>query len=161
MPDKKPKSKTKPKSIKRWSLYPTLHNDVTQLLQENNLAFEFHNDDDDKHYIRDYDTNIMGRFICRNPACSANGWGSKKIPVTIRMYDGQRYNARVYHQGCNKCKTLSRPKLDDSYAERVAYRIKVWCGIQMKKPAYFPNNNNKPHKSDLCEGCKAGHCKEG
>ncbi|EFQ36638.1 hypothetical protein CGRA01v4_12197 [Colletotrichum graminicola] len=161
MPNKKPKSNKKARSIKGWSLYSALHNDVLQLLQEDNLTFKFHNDDNDDNSRRDYDTNIMGQFACRNHACHANGWASKRIPVTIRMYDGQRYNARVYHQRCRQCNSLSRPTLDSSYAERVAYRLKVWCGIPMQPPNFVRKPAKKPHASELCEGCKAGHCREG
>ncbi|KAK1991687.1 hypothetical protein LX36DRAFT_734717 [Colletotrichum falcatum] len=158
MPNKKPKGSNKPKSVKSWSLYSTLHRDVLQLLQEDNLAFKFHNDDNDNSYSHEYDTYVMGRFTCHNDTCHAGGWASRRIPITIRMYDGQRYNARVYHQGCKSCKSLSRPQLHDSYAERVAYRIKKWCGIRMAEPFYSTNNNKKPHKRELCEGCKVGHC---
>jgi hypothetical protein len=43
---------------------------------------------------------------------------------------------------------LSKPILDDSYVERVAYRLKKWCGVELERP-------------EFCEGCKAGHCGEG
>ncbi|KAI0437513.1 hypothetical protein F4803DRAFT_538395 [Xylaria telfairii] len=57
------------------------------------------------------------------------------------------------------CDTLSTPRVDNSYAERVAYRIKKWSGIKLEKP---PRSSRKmlarPHEEELCEGCKAGHC---
>jgi hypothetical protein len=99
----------------------------------------------------------MGQFTCHNPACTSRGWQSKQIAITIRMYPGEQYNARVYHQRCEACGTVSEPQLDDSYAERVAYRIKIWCGVQMEAPPYSGESKG-PHKSDLCEGCKHGHC---
>ncbi|EAW08789.1 3CxxC-type zinc finger protein [Aspergillus clavatus NRRL 1] len=147
----------KPKPQKSWSMHPSLHDDVARLLATENLSFSFHTVDDDRDCTEDYDTNIMGRFICRNRACSSKGWGSKKIAITIRMYPGEKYNARVYHQRCKDCNWLSRPILDASYADRVAYRIKKWQGIQMETP-YFSGESKGPHNRDLCEGCRHGHC---
>ena len=147
----------KPKSTKKWSMYPSLHNDVSDLLREHDLYFQFHFKDDGRSCIKDYDTNIMGRFACGNPACAARGWSSKQIAITIRMYSNNRYNARVYHQRCKSCGTSSQPYLNSSYAERVAYRIQKWCGVQTEAPP-FSGRSDGPHRSDLCEGCKQGHC---
>jgi len=147
----------KPKSIQRWSMYPVLHDDVSRLLEEDDLHFDFHANDDFGSCTNQYDTNIMGRFICHNRACGSNGWPSKKIAIIIRMYPGAQYNARVYHQRCLKCNNLSKPRLDDSYAERVAYRLKKWCGIEMDRPSYSGQSKG-PHQRNLCEGCKDGHC---
>jgi hypothetical protein len=147
----------KPKPLAPWSMYPALHEDVSVLLAEDGLVFDFHENDDDNNYIEEYDTNVMGRFTCRNRACRSRGWSSKVIPITIRMYPGARYNARVYHQHCRNCNSLSKPRLTDSYAERVAYRLKKWSGIEMEPPQY--NRESKgPHEEGLCEGCKNGHC---
>ena len=55
---------------------------------------------------------------------------------------------------------LSRPILDDSYAERVAYRLKKWCGVELERPE-FSGQSKGPHEKKFCEGCKAGHCSEG
>jgi hypothetical protein len=139
-------------------MYPMLHDDVSHLLEESNLHFDFYKKDDDgENCIEEHDTNIMGRFTCRNRACGSSGWSSKKIAITIRMYPGARYNARVYHQRCLKCNSLGKPWLDDSYAERVAYRLKKWCGVQMEMVTYS-GPSKKPHENEFCEGCKAGHC---
>ncbi|RAH64694.1 3CxxC-type zinc finger protein [Aspergillus aculeatinus CBS 121060] len=135
------------------------HSEVTALLEESDLDFRFHSKDDD-FALKTYDTNIMGRFSCPNDECGSTGWSSKKIAITIRMYTGDKYNARVYHQRCQECKRLSQPILDDSYAERVAYRLKKWSGVEMEAPVYGGESNG-PHIRSLCEGCKAGHCSEG
>ncbi|KAI3567863.1 zinc-binding domain-containing protein [Fusarium oxysporum f. sp. albedinis] len=109
----------------RWSMCPQLHRKVSPLLSKDNLRFKFHNVDDDSTCIKSYDTNVMGRFVCNNRKCATNGWSSKKIAITIRMYDNERYNVRVYNQHCKACNSTSRPLLDEkSYADRVAYRIK-------------------------------------
>ncbi|KAF7881215.1 uncharacterized protein EAF02_007106 [Botrytis sinoallii] len=147
----------KPKPKNRWSMYPSLHDSVARLLAEHNLHFEFHPIDDPIGCTKEYDTNIMGKFICHKRACTSYGWSSKKIAITIRMYAGAKYNGRVYHQRCKSCNTLSQPILDDSYAERVAYRLKKWSGIEMDKPVYSGTSKG-PHNEDLCEGCKDGHC---
>ncbi|KJZ68110.1 hypothetical protein HIM_12497 [Hirsutella minnesotensis 3608] len=140
-------------------MYPKLHREVLRLLQEEGFSFDFRTTDDAKNCIKEWDTNVMGRFNCNNPACSSYGWSSKKIAVTIHMYPGKEYNVRVYHQRCQLCNSPSRPLLDDSYAERTAYRLKKWCGIQMHSPPYF-KKLGPPHHSALCEGCRAGHCRE-
>ena len=146
-----------PKSNRSWFMYPTLHDDVLRLLEEDHLDIDFHEADDNRTCIRVYDTNIMGRFTCRNHACNSNGWSSKKIAITIRMYPRAQYNARVYNQRCQGCNRLGEPRLDNSYAERVAYRLKKWCGIEVDRPS-FKGKSKGPHQSVLCEGCKNGHC---
>jgi len=128
--------------------------------QNDDLSFSFFAVDDDQGSIHDYDTNIMGRFRCLNKKCPKSGWGSKMITITIRMYPNQQYNARVYHQRCKDCGCLSRPFLDDSYAERIAYRLKKWSGRKMPETD-FGGSSDKPHESALCEGCKYRHCKKG
>jgi hypothetical protein len=150
---------TRRKPVAAWSMYRALHGDVSTLLDETELHFEFHEDDDDTGYIKMHDTSIMGRFVCRNRACGSGGWSSKKIAVTIRLYPGQKYNARVYHQRCESCTSVSRPKLDQSYAERVVYWIKRWNGVQVERPP-SSGNSRRPHNRELCEGCRAGHCSQ-
>lgn len=147
------------KPAKLWSLHPTLHDGVARLLKEDDLHFDFFHVDNDESSTKYRDTNIMGRFICHYGGCNATGWSSRKIATTIRMYPEQKYNARVYHQRCKNCNNIGRPVLDGSYAERVAYWIKKWNGIVVEKP--FTSGESKgPHNSELCEGCKAGHCSE-
>ncbi|OJD17618.1 hypothetical protein AJ78_02317 [Emergomyces pasteurianus Ep9510] len=111
---------------RRWSMYPTHHESVSHLLEEDGVYFKFHDVDDSTGCVNSYDTNIMGRFTCHNNSCTSTGWSSKRIAITIRMYPGAKYNARIYHQRCKSCKGLSQPLLDESYADRVAYRIKKW-----------------------------------
>lgn len=73
------------------------------------------------------------------------------------MYPGSEYNARVYHQRCKTCNELSKPMLDESYVERVVYRLKSWSGVQMDRP-FYGGNSGAPHEAEFCEGCRAGHC---
>lgn len=68
IPPKKSKPSKKLKPPKNWSMYPSLHSDVSDLLCEDNLIFHFYEKDDDRSCTDVYDTNIMGRFTCRNPA---------------------------------------------------------------------------------------------
>ncbi|PYI25776.1 hypothetical protein BP00DRAFT_430929 [Aspergillus indologenus CBS 114.80] len=140
-------------------MYPALHERVQQHLADAGLAYlTFHGQDTDAGKLRDYDTTIMGRFVCHNRSCEAAGWSSKAVAIRIRMYPDGQYNARVYHQRCRGCNALSRPFLAaSSYAERVAYRLKKWHGVQVTPPAYG-GAAKAPHDEELCEGCKAGHC---
>lgn len=154
------KSYGRAKPKKTWSMQPSLHDDVASLLEEDNLYFAFYEIDKPETSIRDYDTTVMGRFDCRNQSCSSNGWSSKKIAITVRLYANDRYNARVYHQRCMKCNSINEPILDATYAERVAYRLKKWSGIVMDQPRYSLKKSRGPHQSNLCEGCGAGHCSE-
>jgi hypothetical protein len=140
-------------------MYSDMHDKVAQSLEDENLHFTFHNSDDEVNSIRSYDTNITGRFNCHNQNCKSNGWHSNRIAITIRMYRNEQYNARVYFQRCKACNRISKPTLDDTYAERVAYRIKKWCGVELEAPA-FSGESRGPHESSLCEGCRAGHCSE-
>lgn len=141
------------------SMHPCLHDNVSDLLEEEDLTYAFHWEDSDNDAIDGYDTNIMGRFVCVNKACKAVEWESKRIAISIRLYDGDEYNALVWHQQCADCKRLGRPVLDESYAERVAYRLKKWSGVRMAPPPYY-GESRAPHQSQWCEGCKAGHCKD-
>ena len=143
-----------------WSMYPELHDDVSCLLRAHRLLYEFKDVDEEDVCSRSYDTNVTGRFKCFNISCETDGWSSKVVAITIRTYPGPRYNARVYHQRCENCDSLSRPVLNKSYADRIAYRLKKWNGIQVVPPVYSATANG-PHYSNLCEGCKAGHCNAG
>ncbi|KAK2763326.1 hypothetical protein FQN54_009962 [Arachnomyces sp. PD_36] len=146
------------KAAKLWSLHPKLHEEVAQLLDEEGLQLDFFDTDDEKTNIQGWDTNVMGRFMCQNTGCRSNGWSSKKIAITIRMYPRQLYNARVYHQRCKNCNDVGRLVLDQAcYAERVAYWLKKWNGIEVQRPDRSGQSKG-PHDSALCEGCKAGHC---
>lgn len=49
----------KSKSYRR-SMYPALHDDVSRLLKENDLHFDFHENDYPRTCIKEYNTNIMG-----------------------------------------------------------------------------------------------------
>ncbi|KID82519.1 hypothetical protein MGU_10160 [Metarhizium guizhouense ARSEF 977] len=149
-----------PRGTRAWSLFPEHHGSVEDLLQEEGLDFDFHHTDREYGHIKEYDTNVMGRFACPNANCTQGGWSSKKIAVWIRLYSGSRYNARVYNQRCRSCNSLSRPTLDDSYAERIAYRLKRWSNIEVEPP-HYSGGSGKPHESGLCEGCKNGHCVDG
>lgn len=141
------------------SMYPGLHQDVQKLLKSDHLIFTFQNNGNIKNCSNEYDTHIMGDFKCTNRKCTAKGWSSKKIAITIRQFPENQYNATVFHQRCSRCKWLSKPKLDTSYAERVAYRLKKWSGVPVEPP-FFSGESKGPHHQHLCEGCKAGHCQK-
>ena len=104
----------------------------------------------------------LGHTLCQRlvgALSRTSGWSSKKIAITIRMYPGAQYNARVYNQHCWECNNLCNPRLTDSYAKRVAHRLKKWSGIEMDQPIFLGNSKG-PHESELCEGCKNGHCSQ-
>lgn len=150
---------------KSWSMYPELHEKVSTLLQESDLICDFHKEDTDDEAMRKFDTNIEGKFECSNKKCKnkrPHKWMSQRTSITIRMYRDKSYNARVYHQGCKFCKSIVRPSLLHSYAERVAYQVKKWRHIDSEKPPpplACSQVGGGDHDNGLCEGCKVGHCR--
>lgn len=143
---------------KRWSLQSPLHRDVASVLKQDGLRFKFHDVDDEQGVINEFDSHVMGRFVCGNKGCPCTGWGSRRIAVTIRQYEGKRYNARVYHQRCRKCGEVGGLRLDgESYVQRVSYRIRKWNGVEVEEPPYRVGGR-LPHDGDLCCGCAVGRC---
>lgn len=143
-----------------WSMHPDKDSEVQSLLEEEDLFFTFHDEDDDHTCIKSYDTNVMGSFQCLNNRCSTEGWSSKCIAITIRMYRHKEYNARVYHQRCKACNRVGNLVLEGSYEERIAYRLKKWSGRNVEEPQYSKESKG-PHDTARCEGCQAGHCPQG
>ena len=148
-------------SVRSWSMHLSLHDEVLQLIAPDGLSVTFFEAGGFEDCTRDYDTHIMGHFTCTNRACRTDRWSSKKIAITIRLYRGERYNAVVWHQRCKRCDTCGKPTLDYTYAERIAYRLRVWSGIRVESRGLYHRNVGPPHQKALCEGCKAGHCKDG
>lgn len=123
--------------------------------------YTFHKVDDETDVLNTWETNVYGRFRCDNNACDSRGWSSEAVATVIREYADHKYNARLYHQRCQKCDQLSRPELtDDSYAVRVSNRLKIGAGHKVARPV-TSGNRELPHNRELCEGCKAGVCKIG
>lgn len=143
---------------KMWFMFPEFHNDIAKAVSNDSVSPWFNEKGRDHDANNTYSTHIMGRFICKNGKCSNGGWLSKKIAIVIRGYPGNGYNAIVYNQRCDKCNCLGTLILDKkSYIDRIVYRLKKWAGIWTEPPPYT-EKEGKPHKQDLCEGCKRGHC---
>ncbi|KAK3903720.1 zinc-binding domain-containing protein [Staphylotrichum tortipilum] len=142
--------------------FPLLHQDVLIALDDVFINPEpwFNHDASESEPVNDYNTNIMGRFECRNRKCHSAGWGSKKIAIRIRGFRDNGYDAVVFKQRCRTCEKLGVMRIDEnSYVERVAYRLKKWAGVYMETHEYHNGvQQGPPHESDLCEGCKAGYC---
>jgi hypothetical protein len=103
-------------------------------------------------------TCVMGKFTCDNKACRKNGWSSKVVATRIQGYERNGYNAIVFNQRCKSCDRLGSFRLDEeSYIERIAYRLKKWAGVFVEPPP-FTHKGVLPHEQDLCEGCKVGKC---
>ncbi|KAF9163117.1 hypothetical protein DFQ26_002906 [Actinomortierella ambigua] len=149
-------TKTEGETPDRWSMYPELSANVEELLMK---PFSFHSvDDDGQAATKEYDTFVAGTFACRSKQCSKKRWSSGKIAISIRMYAGNQYNARIYHQCCRGCKGVSRPTLEpDTYGERVSYRLNKWCGYKVENPGQG-SKTTPPHDCANCEGCKVGRC---
>ncbi|TEA14139.1 hypothetical protein C8034_v003182 [Colletotrichum sidae] len=115
----------------------------------------------DQPPLRMRSTNVIGRFTCDNASCSTRSWSSGIVSIVIKGYEDNGYNAVVYNQRCKSCKRLGSLTLDEGcYVERVAYWLKKWAGVEMERPVHAIKST-PPHKSDLCEGCKAGYCRQG
>jgi hypothetical protein len=142
-------------------MYADLHSYVAESLED--LEYTFRDHDTEVDIKHQYDTNIMGKFTCLRATCPRgkgrpHKWHSNAVAITIREYEDDSYNVLVYHQLCGKCKKPTRAELDKlSYSDRVAYRLKIWNGIDAKQ-AEREVEHNGSHKKRLCEGCLEGHC---
>jgi hypothetical protein len=150
-----------PVVVEPYTMFAHLHHHVQNLLNESDLTFTFHDIDNEVDMLEARNTNIPGRFRCFNRQCSSGGWFTYAVPITIRYYANDRYNARVYNQRCKKCDSLGKLKPDDIYAERVVYWLKTWSGVPMERIVYLGGPSKGPHEKSLCEGCKAGICVQG
>ncbi|KAF2682588.1 hypothetical protein K458DRAFT_432577 [Lentithecium fluviatile CBS 122367] len=158
MPGKK---SSKPKAETRTSfMFPSLHQDVMEAIADQIPSARFYPHDSDRGSNNKYSTNVMGKFKCNNNACRQGGWGSKVVSILIRGYPGNEYNAVVFNQRCKSCNRLGIMTLDEeSYVDRVAYRVKKWAGVLTEQRVYVPKKG-PPHESSLCEGCKRGVCRK-
>lgn len=108
--------------------------------------------------LNTYSTHVMATFRCHNQSCDRKGWDSKKVNIVISGYPNNGYKAVVFNQRCKACEKLGAMRMDDeSYVERVAYRLKRWANIEVARPVYTERKGPE-HESELCEGCKRGYC---
>ncbi|KAH7026625.1 zinc-binding domain-containing protein [Microdochium trichocladiopsis] len=144
--------------------FPELHERVCSAVEDDDVEPHWVDRDDDnaRDHENEYSTNVMGTFRCENGSCSNDSWGSKKVAIVIRGYEDDGYNAEVFNQRCKACNQLGVLTLhENSYVERVAYRVKKWAGVTVEQPHYGQPGEGPPHERDLCEGCKAGYCLSG
>jgi len=153
------KALSKPKRETRTSfMFPSLHQNVVNAVSDEIRSTWFSKKGGDEDSDNEYSTNVMGKFRCNNDSCSSRGWSSKKVSILIRGYPGNGYNAVVFNQHCKSCNGLGTLTLDEnSYVERVAYRLKKWAGVRVEGQ-HYAGKVGPPHKSELCEGCKQGYC---
>jgi hypothetical protein len=143
-------------------MYPDLHDEISQRLAAEGLSVEFYKDGQSEDTIRDYDTNVMGAFTCPQVSCPVKKWTSKKIAISIQLFEDEEYNALVWHQRCQKCKCIGELEIDvQSYTDRVVDRLGNWLGLKVVAPPFSARVGGPPHIQALCEGCKSGHCTEG
>ncbi|KAL8732007.1 MAG: hypothetical protein Q9181_004096 [Wetmoreana brouardii] len=141
-------------------MFPLLHQDVSNAVTDAITSPWFNKTDSDKDCCVKYSTNVMGKFKCDNDNCSKDGWGSKQVAILIRGYPENGYNAVVFGQRCQLCDRLGALTLDkSSYTDRVAYRLKKWAGVPTEEQ-HYSQKAGLPHKSELCEGCKRGYCRQ-
>ncbi|RGP81334.1 hypothetical protein FLONG3_478 [Fusarium longipes] len=145
----------------KYSMYPDLHDLVKERLGDD-LEYSFRDHDTGTGIKNEHDTAIMGCFLCYRHGPTCRRWYSNRIAVTIREYEDDSYNVRVYHQLCLSCWRPARPTIegDDKllYADRVAYHLKKWNNIHAEQPKRNVEPNGQ-HKKKLCQGCINGHCK--
>ncbi len=153
------KSKSKSKSQTTSSFaFPSLHKRVVDAISGEIGSLWFNKNGDSASSMNEYQTHVMGKFKCSNKSCSKNGWSSKKVAIQIRGYRGNGYHAEVFNQRCKSCDELGLFTLDeDSYVERVTYRLKKWAGVRMET-SYRGGGSGPPHERRFCEGCKRGVC---
>jgi hypothetical protein len=139
-------------------MFPSLHDEVETAVSDDIPSIWFHENDSDKKSNKRYSTYVMARFKCDNNACSKKAWTSGKVTILITGYPKNGYNAVVFNQRCKGCDQLGNLIMDEeSYVDRVAYRLKKWAGVAVEQPIYT-RKETPPHRSDLCEGCKRYVC---
>lgn len=157
----KPAKKKAPnlkKETRTFFTYPTLHQSVAQAVTADIGSTWFNEDENDEEFDNEYGTCVMGRFACNTRSCKTRGWSSKVVAIVIRGYPGNGYNALVFNQSCISCNELGNLKLhQQSYVDRVAYRLKKWAGVEVEQP-HYERKDRGPHESKFCEGCKKGVC---
>lgn len=148
---------TRQEETRTFFTFPRLHQRIDEAVVPA-IASTWFNPDTEAHFDTEHETNVMGKFTCENKRCRKSQWSSQVVAVWIRGYPHNGYNAIVYNQRCKSCDRLGRFKLDEeSYVERIAYRLKRWAGVRVEQPP-FSGQSRGPHESKHCEGCKAGHC---
>ncbi|KAK3350353.1 zinc-binding domain-containing protein [Lasiosphaeria hispida] len=144
-------------------MFLQLHEVVRSAVGKAIPSLWFNQEDTEDDLNKEYDTSVMGKFACTNRNCHRPGWSSKMVPVWTRLYGGHRrdgYNAMVFNQRCSSCDCLGTLTLDEqSYVERVSYRLRKWVGAAVKPPLYTWGSR-APHVEKRCEGCKQGHCSQ-
>lgn len=139
-------------------MFPELHQRIAEAVAPA-ITSTWFNLNTEAHPKKKSDTNIIGAFTCVNKRCGKNEWSSGLVAIWIRGYPRNGYNAIVYNQSCRSCGWLGSLKLDEeSYIERVAYRLNSWAGVRMEQATFSSKILRGEHESGHCEGCKAGHC---
>ncbi|KAF6839686.1 hypothetical protein CMUS01_04193 [Colletotrichum musicola] len=155
-----PKPQSSKGQNKATSMFPWLHEQVAQAVEDVLPSTWFNKAHRDETYNKQHSTNIMGNFQCVNESCSKDRWSSKTVAILIRGYSNNSYNAIVFSQRCKSCNSLGKLTIDkDSYVERVAYRLKKWAGVAMEA-RHHDEKRGPPHERELCEGCKRGYCQK-
>jgi hypothetical protein len=138
--------------------FPELHQRITEAVAPA-ITSTWFNHNTEAHFEHEYGTNIVGTFRCVNNRCGKKGWSSGVVAIWIYGYSRNGYNAIVYNQRCKVCDWLGSLKMDEeSYVERIAYRLKRWAGVRVEQPSFSHKLLRGPHESEHCEGCKAGRC---
>ncbi|KAF3161805.1 hypothetical protein TWF788_002382 [Orbilia oligospora] len=148
-------SKHAEESPKIWYMFPEHHKLVVQLAP--GVLFN----DSDVGGAQEWQTNIYGTFKCSKETCG-NKWGSGVVATVIRGYlfpeRNLAYNAKVFNQRCKECDSLGFMTISRRiYLERVIRRLKIWRNEKVDQLRH-ENRWTEPHRSELCEGCKAGKC---
>jgi hypothetical protein len=141
-------------------MYPSLHEAVAAAVSDTIDLTWFHQDGNESNCHDDYSTFVMGKFECDNSACPKSSWFSGKVTILILGFPDNGYTAVVFNQRCEFCHWLGNLKIDEqSYIDRVAYRLKKWAGVPLEQKTYI-RKETPPHRRDLCEGCKRGVCEQ-
>ncbi|KAK3996564.1 zinc-binding domain-containing protein [Cladorrhinum sp. PSN332] len=169
-PDRANKQKIEPKVKSKLEIpgkpassytFPNLHQRISETLTNDGVSpirsFNESGASDNPGDV--YNTHVMGNFCCSNDQCD-NQWHSKKVAIEIRRCGKNEYSASVYSQRCQDCNELGIMKLnEDSYVDRLVYRLKSWAGIKMEKRRRGGRPGDDPHQSQFCEGCRLGKCR--
>ena len=163
---------TETEEIRCSFMYPNLHDAVADHLRDTKVSsIKFHDDDTETELKDSTQTNIIGHFKCLNSSCDSinthdnkhqhKTWKSGTVCTVVRFYLAENsYNALVYNQRCKVCNGLGTFEVNtETYINKISRCIKKKHNVPCEDNVHSKyHHTTKPHRADLCEGCKKGQC---
>ncbi|XP_042363104.1 receptor-transporting protein 2-like [Plectropomus leopardus] len=108
--------------------------------------------------------NTSARFNC---TCW-RAWPSNVVTVVFHMHleNGKGVvKVRPLNQGCNNCKTMVKPSIDDDnidiLLDNLVEKIRIQCYDKPQRrgsKSFIPLDIRSQHEPSLCQACQLGIC---